>query len=117
MSGYKTDAWRTTARRYGGLGDMQHLHIKKSAQELLENLHCLDYLPGMAKTVTYDEIRHMKAVDRKRDWDRLARGEVTPMQLQEENSIFSLEAFRKAKIVDFPAAIKRIARNLRMHKR
>ena len=79
---------------------------------MLENWHCRDYLPGMAKTVTYDEIRHMKAVDRKRDWDRLARGEVTPMQLQEENSIFSLKDLQEAKF-DFSEMVRRMARQYR----
>jgi len=39
------------------------------------------------KTVSYARIRALKARDRQCDWQRLARGEVTPEQLQEENAI------------------------------
>jgi hypothetical protein len=37
-------------------------------------------------TVSYAKIRALKARDRQRDQERLARGEVTPQQLQEENA-------------------------------
>ena len=39
------------------------------------------------KTVSLAQIRAAKACDRRRDWERLARGEVTPEQLQEENAV------------------------------
>lgn len=39
------------------------------------------------KTVTLAQIRAAKARDRQRDWRRLARGEVTPQQLQDENAV------------------------------
>jgi len=39
-----------------------------------------------AQAVSFAQIRKLKAQDRQRDWDRLARGEVTPEQLQAENA-------------------------------
>ena len=38
------------------------------------------------KTVSYAQIRALKARDRQRDQERLARGEVTPPQLQAESA-------------------------------
>jgi len=38
------------------------------------------------QTVSSAQIRARKARDRRRDWDRLARGEVTPEQLHAENA-------------------------------
>jgi len=40
------------------------------------------------RTVSFRWIRAAKAADRKRDWIRLARREITPIQLQRENSLF-----------------------------
>ncbi len=40
-----------------------------------------------SKTISVAAIRAMKARDRVKDWERLARGEVTPEQLQDENAI------------------------------
>lgn len=39
-----------------------------------------------SQPITWAKIRALKAQDRQRDWDRLARGEVTPRQLQKENA-------------------------------
>jgi len=38
------------------------------------------------QTVSFVKLRKLKAQDRRRDWRRLARGEVTPEQLQAENA-------------------------------
>ncbi len=51
----------------------------------------------VVETVTYEEIRRRKAADRRRDWERLAKGEVTPEDLQEENSFLPMEVLRQAK--------------------
>lgn len=45
-----------------------------------------------SKTVSFETLQRDKQLARKRDELRLARGEVTPEQLQEENSIIPLKA-------------------------
>lgn len=44
------------------------------------------------RTVSFEELQSDKRRARKRDELRLSRGEVTPEQLQEENSLFPLNA-------------------------
>ncbi len=65
-------------------------------------------------TVTYDEICVMKARDRKRDWDRIARGEATPQEIQKENSIFPDAA--QYVVLNISEVAKAIRRRLR-HRR
>ncbi|MBI4023851.1 MAG: hypothetical protein HY360_02655 [Verrucomicrobia bacterium] len=64
-------------------------------------------------TVTYEEIRRMKAADRRRDWERLAKGEITPEELHRENSFIPPEVLRQAKMVN-PAESFRAAARLRL---
>lgn len=47
-----------------------------------------------------DKIAEEKALDRQRDFDRIAKGEATPMQIQLENSAFTLEFAQNAKIIE-----------------
>jgi len=64
------------------------------------------------KTISFDEIRKIKARDRKRDWDRIARGEVTPEEVQKENSIFEDAAdYVFLNISDVAKAIRRRLRH------
>jgi hypothetical protein len=63
-------------------------------------------------TVTVAEIRAAKARDRQRDWDRLARGEVTPEQLQEENA--AVKNAHEFRIVNDADAARFFRRQLRL---
>ncbi len=44
------------------------------------------------KTVSFETLQRDKRRDRRRDERRLARGEVTPEELQRENSLFPPDA-------------------------
>lgn len=57
------------------------------------------------RTVSFEELQRDKRRARKRDELRLARGEVTPEQLEEENSFIPLSA--KITIRDFSQTLKR----------
>jgi hypothetical protein len=57
------------------------------------------------KTVSFEKLLRDKRRARLRDERRLARGEVTPEQLQEENSLFPLGA--KITIPDFCQTLER----------
>ncbi len=63
------------------------------------------------KTVTWDEIRRAKAADRVRDWKRLANGEITPEELQRENSPFPPNFFAKARIVNLSQSLRSFSRH------
>lgn len=56
------------------------------------------------KPLTYAQIRAVKEVDRVRDWQRLARGEVTPEQLQKKNS--AIKNASEFRIVNEKAVIR-----------
>lgn len=56
------------------------------------------------RTVSFEELQSDKRRARKRDELRLARGEVTPEQLEEENSFIPLSA--KITIRDFSQTLK-----------
>ena len=64
-----------------------------------------------AKSVSFIEIRKLKARDRQRDWDRLARGEVTPEQLQAENAM--VRNTRECRILNSAKAAQYFRRQLR----
>ncbi len=57
------------------------------------------------KTVSFEVLQRDKRRARKRDELRLARGEVTPAQLEEENSFIPLHA--KITIQDFSETLAR----------
>lgn len=57
------------------------------------------------KTVTFEELQRDKREARLRDEQRLARGEVTPEQLQEENSLIPKDAI--ITIPDFCETLER----------
>ena len=57
------------------------------------------------KTVSFEELQRDKRKARLRDERRLARGEVTPEQLQEENSLIPASA--RITIPDFCKTIER----------
>jgi hypothetical protein len=57
------------------------------------------------KTVSFEALQRDKRRARKRDERRLARGEVTPEQLEEENSLIPLNA--KITITDFCQTLER----------
>ena len=44
------------------------------------------------RTVSFEELQRDKAIERARDARRLASGEVTPEELEEENSMFPMDA-------------------------
>lgn len=56
------------------------------------------------RTVSFEELQRDKRRARKHDELRLARGEVTPEQLEEENSFIPLSA--KITIRDFSQTLK-----------
>ncbi|WP_386819879.1 hypothetical protein [Luteolibacter algae] len=60
---------------------------------LIDNLTspCL-YRVMAVETVTFEELDREHREERIRDAERLRRGEITPEALQEENSLFSMEA-------------------------
>jgi hypothetical protein len=59
----------------------------------LDRMHGGDYLTCVkVRTVSFEALQRDKRRARKRDELRLARGEVTPEQLQEENSFIPLNA-------------------------
>ena len=57
------------------------------------------------RTVSFETLQRDKRRARKRDELRLARGEVTPEQLEEENSFIPLSA--KITLQDFSKTLKR----------
>ena len=56
------------------------------------------------RTVSFEELQRDKRRARKRDELRLARGEVTPEQMEEENSFIPLNA--KITLQDFSKTLK-----------
>lgn len=62
--------------------------------------------PVKAKTISFEQLQRDKRRERLRDERRLARGEVTPEQLQRENSLFSPDA---------PVEIPKLWETLRAH--
>jgi len=57
------------------------------------------------ETVSFDVLGRQKRQDRNKDARRLAAGEVTPSQLQDENSVFASKV--QIRIISLAASIKR----------
>ena len=53
------------------------------------------------ETITFEEIDREKRLSRARDAERLRTGEVTPEELQEENSIFPKDAVISFDLVEY----------------
>lgn len=65
----------------------------KRLRVCLTRWHAADKVSGMkVRTVSFEALQRDKRRARKRDELRLARGEVTPEQLQAENSLIPLNA-------------------------
>ena len=59
-----------------------------------------------SETVSFEEMDCEHRRERARDAERVRSGEITPEQLQEENSFLPKEV--ELRIVDLPAALNRI---------
>jgi len=58
------------------------------------------------REVSFEELQRDKRQDRLRDAARLEAKEVTPRQLEEENSLIPLQA--RIRILDLPATMERL---------
>lgn len=68
-------------------------------------------MPRTRKTITLEEIDRAHRAERANDRERLRKGEVTAMELQEENSI--LPEGVKVRMVDFASSVERAYSSLR----
>lgn len=80
----------------GGLG----FYLRLTRGPTADSIHAME-----VRTVSFEALQRDKRRARKRDELRLARGEVTPEQLEEENSFIPLGA--KITIQDFSKTLAR----------
>jgi len=70
------------------------------------------------KTPTFAELKREKVESRRRDLERIRRGEATPAEIQRENALFSFEEAQSYRITNLPQVIEAIGKmRLRRRKR
>ena len=62
------------------------------------------------KTPTFAELKREKVESRRRDLERIRRGEATPAEIQRENALFSFEEAQSYRITNLAQVIDAICK-------
>lgn len=83
--------------------------MTRAEQEALEAARAeLERLFPDSPIMSGEEMRRDKEASRVRDWNRIAEGEATPAQIQQENSPFTAEQVRSFRIINLEEVLERM---------